>query len=55
MAQDYVSAYMWFTLAVELGAKDASMGRKFLEGRMTRDQTDEAGRMAQKWLDQRRQ
>jgi hypothetical protein len=47
--QDYVQAYMWYTLGAANGAKRGAALRDALAKRMTPDQIAEAQQLAQEW------
>ncbi len=49
VAQNYIQAYMWETLAAAQGNEIASKGLEVLEKSMTLDQLAEAQRLARKW------
>ena len=48
IAQNYVTAYKWFTLAVKDGANQVD-GRNFLTTKMTPEEVAEAKRQAEEW------
>ena len=47
--QDYVQAYMWFSLAAAQGTKGAAEWRERLAARMTPAQIAEAQKLASEW------
>ena len=47
--QDYVSAHMWWNLAGSNGDKIAVKNRDIIEKRMTKQQIEEAQRLARNW------
>ena len=47
--QDYVRAYMWFTLAAVTGDKDAIKARDITAKQMTPAQIAEAQKLAREW------
>ena len=49
VAQDYIAAYMWFTLAGKHGAKTASEWLATGDKLMTSDQINEAKERAEAW------
>jgi len=51
--QDYIEAYKWYTLAVRKGNRVAADDRDSLGARMTKDQIDQAVRLAQEFKSQR--
>jgi TPR repeat protein len=50
--QDYVQSYMWATIAIAGGHGRASDKRDIVANEMTAGQIAEAGKLAQKWLEQ---
>ena len=48
-ARDYVQAYLWFSLAVAQGQKQARESRDLLKEKMTLDQIAEAQRLTREW------
>ena len=51
--QDYVQAYMWFSLAAAQGTKGAAEWRERLAARMTPAQIAEAQKLASEWKPKR--
>ncbi len=49
VAQNYIQAYMWETLAAAQGNDNASKGLEILEKQMSPDQLAEAQRLAREW------
>ncbi len=49
VAQNYIQAYMWITLAVAQGNEKAVKGLELLEKSMTLDELAEAQRLAREW------
>jgi TPR repeat protein len=49
VAQDYVSAHLWFNLAASRGYQRAGKGRDITARRMTPDQLAEAQGLAREW------
>ena len=47
--KDYVGAYVWFTIAMSLGHKDAKRGLDFVAGKMTPAQLDTAKQHVENW------
>jgi TPR repeat protein len=47
--QDYVQAYMWFTLAAAQGTRGAAEWREHIAARMTPAQIAEAQKLAREW------
>ena len=49
VAQNYIQAYMWETLAAAQGNENASKGLEILEKKMSPAQLAEAQRLAREW------
>ena len=49
VAQDFVQAYMWFTLAAAQGFESAAENRELIAGEMTPADISEAQRLAREW------
>jgi len=49
VAQDYVQAHMWFSLAAAQGNESARWNRDIVEEKMTPEQIAEARRLAREW------
>ena len=49
MPQDYVQAYMWYTLVAAQGDADAAKKRDNVAAKMTPAQIAEAQRLAREW------
>ncbi len=49
VAQNYIQAYMWVTLAATQGNEKAVKGLELLEKSMTLDELAEAQRLAREW------
>jgi len=49
VAQNYIQAYMWETLAAAQGNEKAVKGLELLEKSMTLDELAEAQRLAREW------
>jgi len=49
VAQNYVTAHMWFTLAAAVGDGDAARNRDISAAKMTSEQIAEARRLAREW------
>ncbi len=50
LAQNYIQAYMWETLAAAQGNENASKGLEILEKKMSPAQLAEAQRLAREWM-----
>ena len=50
VAQDYVEAYMWYSLAATLGNEPTRDARDVIAGAMSPAQIAEAERLAREWL-----
>jgi TPR repeat protein len=48
--KDYVQAYKWFSLANAAGDLEAANNRDLIGERMTRDQLDQAQKVAKDWM-----
>ncbi len=49
--QNDVLAYMWFNLSAAQGHGSAAESKDIIEGRMTREEIAEAGRLSREWLE----
>ena len=49
VAQDYVQAHIWYSLAARQGHQKATQLRDIVAGRMTPEQIAEAQKLAREW------
>ena len=52
--QDYVSAYMWYSLVAAQGHKIATERRDIIEKKMTPSQIEKAQQITREWLEKHR-